>query len=491
MKLESSRRRDLLCLAVLYIVYLASMVVASICTSPLYPHIYGDDSALFALLGKGVLEGKILYADLFDHKGPFIFFINALGQMLGGYYGIFAVQCICGFVSMAFLYFTAKMLDTTGKPALAYLAIFAAVYVVFFRVFQQGNLTEEYSQPAISAALYMFVKYGLRVKENPDHPPLYAFFYGIFFMALAFLRLTNAATVCAGILAIFVYLICKKRFRNLLWNLLAGLGGMAVVAVPVGLYFLAYGALYDMIYATFLYNANIVGKTGVASILDNLHRYIVLYLPMAITGLLLVVHIARERKVEFLDVLLGCVLAVNFYMFYLANRYPHYFAIYVPVYLVFLARYFRLALKRAATYVILFAIFLCTFYNLQDQYYMVTSNLHYSYVSKSSQILYESIREVTDHIPEEERDSVIGYQMPVSYYMLADIVPCHKYYTWQETWAVVDPEILTEFMDWIQTENPTWILVTPQEDNETILALLDSRYEAVAGNDRLVSYRLK
>lgn len=52
-------------------------------TSPVISNFYGDDSAMFQIIGKAWCDGKIPYVDTFDHKGPFIFLINALGSSMG------------------------------------------------------------------------------------------------------------------------------------------------------------------------------------------------------------------------------------------------------------------------------------------------------------------------------------------------------------------------------------------------------------------------
>lgn len=43
----------------------------------------GRDSGFFMFAGKELLRGKTLYTQIWDSKGPMIFFINALGLWLG------------------------------------------------------------------------------------------------------------------------------------------------------------------------------------------------------------------------------------------------------------------------------------------------------------------------------------------------------------------------------------------------------------------------
>lgn len=68
----------------------------SYCTSPLYKYYYGGDSAQFLTIGKLWYDGKVPFIDVFDHKGPLIFFIDMLGYYIGGgqKFGIVIIQVI-------------------------------------------------------------------------------------------------------------------------------------------------------------------------------------------------------------------------------------------------------------------------------------------------------------------------------------------------------------------------------------------------------------
>ena len=48
-------------------------------TSPLWFFV-GEDSGVFKSFGQAIIQGKVIYKDIFDNKGPILYFINALGQ---------------------------------------------------------------------------------------------------------------------------------------------------------------------------------------------------------------------------------------------------------------------------------------------------------------------------------------------------------------------------------------------------------------------------
>ncbi|MCC6581934.1 MAG: hypothetical protein IT440_16005, partial [Phycisphaeraceae bacterium] len=57
------------------------------------------DGGFFLYAGSQILDGKIPYQDFWDSKGPGIFYINALGLLLGGgsRWGVWFVEFICLF----------------------------------------------------------------------------------------------------------------------------------------------------------------------------------------------------------------------------------------------------------------------------------------------------------------------------------------------------------------------------------------------------------
>ena len=82
--------------AVLAVLALAAVFVVrfSYSTSFLYPGYCGFDSAIFQTIGKYWTQGFTPYTQLFDHKGPLIFFVDAVGYWLHGRAGILVVQTL-------------------------------------------------------------------------------------------------------------------------------------------------------------------------------------------------------------------------------------------------------------------------------------------------------------------------------------------------------------------------------------------------------------
>lgn len=88
--------------------FIFSSLIITICSSNsfLYHVSSCHDAGVYYTVAKGMLQGKVLYRDLFDHKGPFIYFIYAAYNLFFPckLYGAYFMDLICYGVISAFSY---------------------------------------------------------------------------------------------------------------------------------------------------------------------------------------------------------------------------------------------------------------------------------------------------------------------------------------------------------------------------------------------------
>ena len=177
------------------------------------------DSSIFQIIGKGWTEGILPYTGLWDHKGPLIFFINAVGFWLcHSNAGIFIIQVVCLTITTYFTlsfygrYFSDKQSFTYTLASLAFLSICT----------EGGNSLEEYILPLLMPAFFYMYEWTQRWTNHQDisHHHRYAFLYGLV-LAFSFLtRLTNALGICLGALIIAIVLVQHGKYKELLKNIL-------------------------------------------------------------------------------------------------------------------------------------------------------------------------------------------------------------------------------------------------------------------------------
>ena len=82
--------------------YLCVILFATICallyaqaTSVFTPNTYSFDAAIFMHIGQAIKDGYVPYRDIYDIKGPMLWLIEYIGQLIhDGRAGIFLLQII-------------------------------------------------------------------------------------------------------------------------------------------------------------------------------------------------------------------------------------------------------------------------------------------------------------------------------------------------------------------------------------------------------------
>ncbi|MHB0869544.1 MAG: glycosyltransferase family 39 protein [Chloroflexota bacterium] len=209
----------------------------------------GRDSGVFLYIAQSILDGKIPYRDLWDHKPPGIFYVDALGLLLGrgSLFGVWLLESLSLCVSVLLC---VKLLDRAFGLSAAFFGSVAwlAGLMLLFTV-GGPNLQEEYAIPLKFGAFWLFLRC-----EEEGYDGWRGFLIGVT-GALALLFRQNLIGVH---LAIALYLLLTRVYRRRVRQLLSEwswilLGGALVVAV-VAAYFAANSALGDLIEIAFLYN---------------------------------------------------------------------------------------------------------------------------------------------------------------------------------------------------------------------------------------------
>lgn len=441
---------------------------------------------MFLLTGKGILEGKICYTELFDHKGPVLFWFEALGYAMGGRTGVCILQSV--FMGIDILILEKIILKLGAKPILPLLGAAS----VFFFTFSHGNLTEEFSMPFILTVLYREISF---LKSNKaEHPPILAFAYGVIIGILAFLRLNNAITICVLIVCIGISLIAAKKWKNIIANLLAGLLGIAVAALPICWYYYANNALYDMLYATFLHNLIYAKESTHSPIFSaELPFYVVMYAPGVFATAAFAIASKRTKSRLYYSLLAATV--VTYAMLVYTNVYAHYFTLGVPLFAIAIAvalpdadaknilnfiKSKKLSAISAALIVTVFALFSA---------YSVGAPIYKTYISGVSNQQYNQTHESMQMIPQNERDSVIGFGVLADFYVNADVTPCYKYYTLQKWMTTEQRNVYGEFLEYVKNDEPLWIVTNVGETDQGIISALEN-YTLVTQDDYYQYYRL-
>ncbi len=295
----------------------------------LLPGISGTgDTVLFATFGHAWLQDMLPYVDLFDHKGPAIFFVNMLGVAMGQGFeqvelGIVLLEVFFGAAWLALAFWLFRK-----NPSYGLWSLLMGIIVLLRDAHNGGNFTEEYSLVFAMACVVTFFSQNISLKWR-------FFLYGLCGAATFLFRMNNA---------IVPLVICMFAFSQLRsfaqWKqaVMASLVGFLSIILPTALYFYAHDALTLLLDAALRYNFTYVNHD---ESLQGVFKMIWRFAPaLTMDGLLLAWLVVKQKNVRalqasilfFATLGIGCLLSGRAYNHYMITLLPaHFFLCYVAM----------------------------------------------------------------------------------------------------------------------------------------------------------------
>ena len=228
-------------------------------SSPLFVLNDWMDANIFFTMGKSMFSGKVLYRDVFDHKGPVLYFIYGIGWLLDhtGFTGVFLLE-VASFA--AFLGFSLRTVSLlAAKPVHPAWAVLPAAAIAAGRAFSHGGSAEEFLLPFLAAALYGLLK---TVCEDRSMPLPAVVGQGFLAGCALWLKYTVLGYYLVWVVVLAAVYLRRGLRRELLQSCGAYLGGMALATLPWVVYFGLHGALADWFTAYFYDNLFLYSGNG-------------------------------------------------------------------------------------------------------------------------------------------------------------------------------------------------------------------------------------
>ena len=457
-------------------------------TSPLYPDYYGGDSAQFLTIGKEWMLGRIPYKELFDHKGPFIFFVDMLGFMIAGNKsGIVIIQSIFSVITVNALFYLAQLKIKSNRFSIIVVIVSMILYK---RNYMDGNSVEEYCLPFLIVSLCFMMKF--LYQKLQQHSPYATVFYGITFGICAMTRVTNSVMICTGVLVISIMLLIKKQYLNLFWNALGFLLGFVAVFAPYALYFTWNNCFQDFIYGTFIYNFEYAhNMTSWMNNVDysSLVKFFKFYFPywcIAFAAIL-----AFWRKAYYIALFYTLIFALETYLFLGGQLFLQYPAICMPQVILLFNELLPVDLKKSVkgiiTIIVSPIIMIICAYSVKNM--TESFNIYHKYHDlNDARGSYESL---LFQIPNDESDSFVAYgdNRFKELYLAYDMTPAYKYFVIQEWHASFSDFVKSDIHSVFKNGNAKWILAASETSN--ISDVLQERYEVYDSVDDYVLYKMR
>lgn len=211
---------------------------------------FGDrDVGVFAYIGERILEGEVPYRDIWDHKTPLIYFLNALlFQFFGTSFRVLAIFEVFWLTLTSYALYKLARLWLQEYAAYAVTGIFA-VYAGATYLVGSFGMTETYALlPTILGVYYAF----LFVLQKR---PRFAFYSGVM-VSMAFLFRQTAGVIGIVIGLYLLYVLFKGLLdrRNSIFAIKMFVMGIVVPLFTLLLYFYSNGGASDAISQIFTFN---------------------------------------------------------------------------------------------------------------------------------------------------------------------------------------------------------------------------------------------
>lgn len=466
----------------------------SVSTSPLYID-EGKDSVIFKSMGLAITQGKIPYADFFDHKGPVLYFLNALGQWIyPGRWGIFLLQIIATSISFIYLFKMSRLFLNGFQSSI----VMVITLFLFGGFYEDGNLCEEWILAFIMPCAYLLLSD--IVDQKLSHvSPSWGCLYGLCFGLVFYIRPTDAIAILGGILlGVICYscLVLKMSKIKALYDIIAFLIGFLLVSIPIFSYFIYHQALSDFIYGLFIHNSLYAG--GLRGILMS-YKKIGLFVVWLILWHLI-------KNTQYRNILFVVIPVCCFQLLLMgSNMYPHYLIDYVFLFLlvgIFLVKQLNvtyLLFYSVVLYCVVFVGRINVFRNSEDailgRIEMLLSH------DERNRVFYEQSERLFNEVPNEMQDSIWNYNVTwrekyppySSIFFHHGITQCNRLPHY--TMCYVSEQLKKS--DDIRLYNPPYVVLTHSHDDDTIrqpswarfaedYEYIYANYEIVAKTDSLI-----
>lgn len=467
------------------------VLLFSYSTSPIYYEYYGEDSAQFLLIGKAWSVGRLPYRDMFDHKGPFIFFVDMIGFLLtpNSTIGVMLLQIVSWSITLIAVFNISNLF--TRKVSVN--CLFAISTIICAKMnYAKGDEVEEFCLPFIAISTFGILSFFLQNKEKDYHNPVWGSIYGVTFAICLMTRLTNAITICPGILFIAILLIFNRQFKNLAYNVICFLIGMTLMLSPFVLYFAIKGCLSEALFCTLTFNVDYaITKTAW---INNLNVFSFFYYTehyFLSWSILIAGLIAFGRKdyiTMSLYIFTGICETILFCAGDMYPQYPMVCLIQVPILLGegYSAKGDTILLEKLYRGISYVAVFIFCCYGLSEGIPEAIKSYR-----DCANDRYVAGEEFLKLIPESDRSEIVCYGPDRSkeIYLRNNIFPCYKYFIVQNWHGSFSEDVKSDIIDTFASGEAKWIIAT--EDTSLIDDTLHSKYDCVESNgtDRL--YRRK
>ncbi len=438
--------------------------------SILYPFNDWQDSNSFLTVARSMLDGKILYKDIIEQKGPILYLIYILGEFLsiGKISGVFLLEIF----SLTFVFYYAyKIMNLFTSTKYGYLLIpIFGVFICTSYSFVHGGSAEEFCLPFLMVSLYYFLYHFM--KKELTYKQI--FINGVISMIVGLIKFSLLGFWFGFMAIIFFDLISKKEYKKAFVSCVIFLLGMFLIGTVFVIYFVLNDALGDFIYSYFLINAGSYAKESSNIITRIVRCFVEGFINLGrnlgflvLTPFLIysIFKIFKENKVRvaiisiFILLFLGIYIGLRSYKYYTIPLLIFYIFVFVFINIKFKNKINKINCNKAVLliiYIILIGISSYSFANYRS--YILTSEEDYAQFRIANIIKDQS-----------KNPTVINYgSLDYGFYNILNIIPNCKYFHRMNIPYDKLPDNYDVQKEYINNRKVEYVIVGIRNDNKQI-----------------------
>ena len=466
---------------ILYIVLVIIAIMITMCNYISMKH-HGylhTDVAVWTNIAKGMEQGKTVYKDMFDHKGPILYFFYFLAYTLGNQFGIWMLDLVCNIITI-FMIFLISNLILKDKCGIFIIIITCMLFMK--NLCYENPCTESISLVFTLIAFYYGIKFILDTNTFKNKESI---FTAICFSIVLLIRPNLVIFWVLFYISLCIKLYKEKKLKKIGEIVKYSILGASIVLIPVLFYFLKNNAFKDFIDCYLLFNIRYLGseeKSLIPILLHFIHEtdYIIV---IVIVSSIYLGLINNRKKIEQDEIKLikfsFIYYLVSFGLIIMPRRnYDHYLISMIPTLIVPLAitlKYMNSNKTKTLVLLILSCIFIAGVFKIQHY-----KSSFYNYMSSIEEIIKPAINF------ENSEDDVLVIGNRTSIYLFLDRQYNVKFF-YQTPIVNINKEISDEVLNNILKNLPKFIVNPILKNKEAELTyfeqqisnILDEKYTAL------------
>lgn len=454
-------------------------------SSFLYSFNNWNDANAFFTMGKSLMNGKVIYKELFEQKGPLLYLIYGIGYLISNktFLGVFILEVIS---STIFSYIICKIINLYLDKKYIYFILPIFLMILYAsRAFSYGGSCEEFCLPFLGYSLYKLLVYSKERKIKYIDIYIVGFVSGLVFL-MKYTLLGISFSFC---IYVFVSLLLSKEYKKAFLFPFVFLVGMLTSVLPWILYFLNNNALYDFINSYILINAFSYGisHTSLISRIFNCFYFFIRNLysssiyAFVIFFMILIFLLNKSKVILSEKIGILCAMLFSVLFIYICGSYFYYYVFPIYIFLIFafigifiLIDKFLIKSDKNITIILGFII---TILSIISSYYL-SPNTQFMNYKKEELPQYQFAKIIN----ESKNPTILNYGfLDMGFYTVTGVIPNTKYFEKQNLKYERYPENIDDLNSYIENKNVEYVIyVKTENQNFPVSDKLDINYDLIA-----------